>query len=195
MTLNIALMCIALFAFGCGRPVPRDEHGNPIFNSAHITTIPLTNCTVDAYYYPMTSNIENPGSSRFVSHNPTAAQAEKFAVTEPSYFFIVHSNRNATCSVMLDEVGRTRPLRGKYLFTIIRSPRERADSVFLPYTAPLTQHRAEELAAGPWDRNAKILRAGEARSCIFNGSTNDVLALATILVDLQKLIASRKLYE
>lgn len=194
-SLRFALLCIAIVSSGCGKPVPRDEHGNPIFNSVHITSVSLPHCAVEAYYYSMTNNIENPGSSRFVSRNPTAVQAEDFAVTQPSYFFIVHSNRNASCMVMLDEVGRTRPLRGKYLFTIIRSPKERADRVLLPYKAPLTQHRAEELATGPWDPDAKILRVGEVRQCIFNGSTNDVLAFSTILGDLEKLIASRKLYE
>lgn len=193
--LNLAILCGLLVVCGCGKPVPRDENGNPIFNSVHLTSVPLPHCTVDAYYYTMTNNIENPGSSAFVSEAPTAEQAESFAVTRPSYFFIVHSNRNASCMVMLDEVGKTRPLRGKYLFTIIRGPKERADRVLLPYTAPLTQHRAEELAAGSWDPNAKILRAGEVQLCMFNGSTNNVVAFSTILGDLKKLIASRKLYE
>jgi hypothetical protein len=191
----VLLMCGVLMLSGCGRPVPRDENGNPIFNSVQIATVPLANCTVDAYYYTVTNNIENPGSSRFVNETPTAAQVESFAVTEPSYFFLVHSNRNVRCIVMLDEVGRTGPLRAKYLFTIIRDPRQRADRVLLPYTAPLTQHRSEELARGPWDANAAVLRAGEARLCAFNGSTNAVLAFSTILGDLDKLITSRRLYE
>lgn len=192
---HLVLLCIAIVASGCGKPVPRDERGNPIFNSVHITTVPFSNCTVDAYYYTIANNIENPGSSRFVSKTPTAAHVEAFAVTEPSYFFIVHSNRNVRCMVMLDEIGKTKFSRPKYLFTIIRSPKERADRVLLPYTSPLTQHRAEELAHGPWDRNATVLRAGENRLCVFNGSTNAVLAFSTILADLDKLIVSRKLYQ
>lgn len=179
---------------GCGKPVPRDKNGNPIFNSIHLETFPLSNCTVDAYYYTITNNIENPGSSMFVSKSPTAAQVESFAVIRPSYFFLVHSNRNVSRIVMLDEVGQVRPLRGKYLFTIIRSPKERAERILLPYSAPLTQHRADELANGPWDRNARVLRAGETRMCVFNGSTNDVVAFVTIIGDLKKLIASRQLY-
>ncbi len=193
--LNLAALCGILVICGCGKPVPRDENGNPIFNSVHLKSVPLPYCTVDAYYYTMTNNIENPGSSAFVSEAPTAEQAESFAVSRPSYFFIVHSNRNARCMVMLDEVGTTRPLRGKYLFTIIRGPKERADRVLLPYTAPLTQHRAEELVAGSWDPKAKILRGGEVQLCVFNGSTNKVVAFSTILGDLERLIASRRLYE
>lgn len=191
---NLALLGMAFVLAGCGKPVPRDELGNPIFNSVHIATVPLSICTVDAYYYTMANNIENPGSSRFVSKAPTAAQAEAFAVTEPSYFFIVHSNRVVSCNVMLDEIGRTGPLRAKYLFTIIRGPGQRADRVLLPYTAPLTEHRAEELAHGPWDARASIVSAGGERVCAFNGSTNGVLAFSAIVGDLEKLIASRKLY-
>jgi len=191
----LVLFCIAIVVSGCGKPVPRDERGNAIFNSVPITSIFLSNCTVDAYYYPMANNIENIGSSRFVSKTPTAAQAKAFAISEPSYFFIVHSNRNVRCLVLLDEICKTRFTSAKYLFTITRDPKDRSDRVLLPYTAPLTQHRAEELAHGPWDKKATVIRAGETRLCVFNGSTNAVLAFSTIIGDLKKLIVSRKLYE
>jgi hypothetical protein len=194
-TTYLAFICIVVMSSGCGRPVPCDKNGNPICNSIYLATFSLSNCAVDAYYYTMTNNIENPGSADFVSKTPTAAQAEHYAVTESSYFFLIHSNRNVSCMVLLDEVGRTRPMWAKYLFTIIRSPKKHAERVLLPYSAPLTEHRADELVNGPWDRNARMLRAGEARMCVFNGSTNAVLAFATILSDLEKLIASRKLYQ
>lgn len=197
-TIFLALICIVVMSSGCGRPVPRDKFGNPIFNSVYLETFSFSNCAVEAYYYTVANNIENPGSSRFVSKSPTAAQAELFAVTHPSYFFIISSDRVKRCSVMLDEIGRTGPLRGKYMFTIIGiigSPKKRVERIWLPYSAPLTEHRADELANGPWDRNARVVRAGEARMCVFNDSTNSVLAFATVRSDLEKLIASRKLYQ
>jgi hypothetical protein len=187
------LVSIAVIANGCGRQAPCDEHGNPVFNSVSLVGLTLPNCSVDAYYYTLSNNIENRASSAFISESPSAVDALQFAVSRPSYFFIVHSNRNVMCNVMLDEVGRANHPGHKFIFTIITEPGKPATRVFLPYTAPLTTHRAMELIEGAWDKTARITGPTNAPLLVFGGSTNGIVPFSTIIDDLVKLIRQKNL--
>ncbi len=102
----LILVAMIITSAGCGRPIPRDELGNPIFKSRPLTSFNLTNCTVDVHYYTVANNITNRGSAFFVADDPTPQQVIQFATETPAFFFVVHRSRvvSVTFPHLLDQI-------------------------------------------------------------------------------------------
>ena len=182
-----------LLACGCGRQVPRDENGNPIFNSQPMGEFTLTNCSVAAYYYTIASNIENRGSAHFVADNPTPEQVKRFAVSTPVYFFIIHTNRVVSNLVKLEQMPSAPPGK-RFAFGIIGDPKKRGYLVQMPYTQTIADMRAAEIYHSPWKHDATMTNRGSKIYFGYNGETNEMLLFPKVVEDLKKLIDEQELY-
>lgn len=80
-----------------------DKNGNPIFNSITIDEKEYDGYGISANYYTLINNIENPNSSVFVSEKPNSEQIFDFATNKPSYFWILHQNREVIKSIVLTQ--------------------------------------------------------------------------------------------
>jgi hypothetical protein len=187
------VVAVVLLTCGCGRRIPRDEHGNPIFKSQAIGEFDLTNCSVAAYYYTMTNNIADRGSAFFVADQPTADQAMHFATHTPAFFFIIHTNRVVSALVTLEHYPREKPSQ-RFAFRIIRDPKKPSQLVPLAHTQAIPDFRAREMMDGPWDPSADLIVKNGKPFFVFNGDTNSVLLLPTVVEDLKKLIVEHKLH-
>jgi hypothetical protein len=189
----IMIIGIALFAIGCGRSIPRDKHGNPIFNSRPVFSFDLTNCSVDVHYYTITNNIADRGSVFFVADKPTAEQVMRFATETPAFFFIIHSNHVVRALITLEQHPRE-DRKQRYAFRIIRDPKKPSNLVPLAYVQDIPDLRAYEIKYGPWDPKSELVKNGRESTLIFNGRTYSMLPLPVLMETLEEVIRVRELY-
>ena len=192
-TCFVVLIVITLVC-GCGRTIPRDKQGNPIFNSRAMGEFTLTNCSIAAYYYTITSNVENRGSGYFVADNPTPKQVKRFAVSTPVFFFIIHTNRFVNYLVKLEQNPSAPPGR-RFAFGIIGDPQKPGRLVQMPYTATIADMRAAEIYHSPWKHDAVMTNIGNKAFFWYNAETNEMLLFPKVVEDLKKLINDQELYK
>lgn len=196
----LIILAVILFACGCGRKAPRDELGNPVFNSRQLRSLAFSDWVVDTLYYTMTNNIADRGSAFFVADSPTADQAFRFATRTPAYCFIIHTNRDpnavakVSAMVVLDQYPRDKPGQ-RFAFRIIRPSRRGSVLVPLKYGEMIPDLRAYELAEGPWDPSAEMLIEDGKPLFVFRGKTNAMLLFSTVLEDLRDLVNQRELHK
>lgn len=194
MKKSTILIVIALaLAAGCGRKVPRDERGNPIFNSRPMGEFTLTNCSVAAYYYTISNNIANRGSAKFVADNPTPKQVKRFAVSTPVYFFIIHTNQVVSHLVKLEQ-NASAPVGKRFAFGIIGDPDKPGRLFQMPYTQTIADVRAAEIYHSQWKHDGTITNRGNKIFFGYNGETNEMLLFPTVVEDLKKLIKQEELH-
>ena len=66
-----------------------DTIPTPVFNSVSLSIDTLDNFILFSNYYTISDNIDNTGSSAFISETPGMADVIEFVRTKPSYHFIV----------------------------------------------------------------------------------------------------------
>jgi hypothetical protein len=101
---KIILIFVVGLIVGCSTiPNQLDKYGNPIFNSITIDENEYEGFGVSANYYTISNNIENPNSSFFVTKLPTDEQIFDFATNNPSYFWIIHNEKEIFKMISLNQ--------------------------------------------------------------------------------------------
>lgn len=127
----------------------RDENGNPVFNSVATDEEVVKDFKLISNYYTLKNNIDNKGSSVFISEKPGLDEIANAAVFLPSDFFVIMKGRNLINMVLLTNI----PTR-KY---IVINPSTGKQSEFLcPLKGDITENRAMEIIKESYAPNAKI---------------------------------------
>ncbi|HEX2787256.1 MAG TPA: hypothetical protein VHP32_05060 [Ignavibacteria bacterium] len=131
-----------------------DRHGNPIFNSVILSEDEVDDFEIDCGYYTIDDNIANDESSVYMNDNPTKEDYIKFARSLPSYFFIIHENRNVQFMIM--PIIKVEDGKTKYFYNVI-FPGSKKNALFpCTVTGAISEKRAEELVRLKVDSKAKI---------------------------------------
>src|SRR5688572_19380030 len=78
-----------------------DHNGNPVFNSVSTSEESFQGFKLISNYYTLKTNIENKGSSVYISGNPTLDEISNAAVTLPSDFFLITEGQSIINMVMI----------------------------------------------------------------------------------------------
>jgi hypothetical protein len=144
MKFRLLFLVVTLISSNCTYP-PHvlDEHGNPIFNSVPIGEEDFGEYGISANYYTIIGNLNNPNSSVFVSMKPTIEQVWKFSTTLPSYFWIIHKNRDVIKIIGLNE--NLAGWESNWQWSIVDVKNNSKTEVPTYFAGALTEHRFHEV--------------------------------------------------
>lgn len=126
-----------------------DEYGNPVFNSIPIGENEYDGYGIAANYYTISNNIANPNSSVFVSKQPTGDQIFKFATNLPSYFWILHKDREVFKMISLIQKSENwNDVKWSFLVQDIRNGTGKEFPINI-WMLHITEHRMLEMKYGP----------------------------------------------
>ena len=93
-TLTALLLFLATHSYS-----QKDSQGNPIFNSVSTGEDTIGDLRLLSNYYTLKNNIDNKGSSVYISDSPTLDEIAN-AIRLPSDFFVVMKGQNVICIIM-----------------------------------------------------------------------------------------------
>lgn len=126
-----------------------DENGNPIFNSIPIEEKNYDGYGISANYYTIANNIANPNSSVFVSRQPSGEQVFEFATNLPSYFWIIHKNREVLKMVSLIQKSNDwNDVKWSFLVQDVKNGTGKEFPINI-WMLHITEHRMLEMKYGP----------------------------------------------
>jgi hypothetical protein len=125
-----------------------DKYGNPVFNSITINQQHFDTYDLVWSYYTLKNNIENKGSSVYVSENPSLDQVESSALKLPADFFMILKGRTVTGMILI----RNNPGR---VFFILDGSRK-ATEAKCSLEGDIFENRANEIINEKYDPKAKI---------------------------------------
>lgn len=177
------IIITVVVAFSIGLSIAQtDANGNPVFNSITTAERAIDDVLLISNYYTLRNNIENRGSSVFVTDTPTLDQIEHAAVNLPSDFFILTKDSRAITIIMLENS----PER---TFTIIEMATNQQSAHPCTLTGNITANRALELLEARYDSHANL----ENNVLSFNGKTLSVIPGNEIENAVVALITEKKL--
>jgi hypothetical protein len=160
----------------------RDHNGNPIFNSISTNTETINDFQFISNYYTLRNNIENKGSSVYVSDKPTLDEIENAAINLPSDFFVIMNNQIMLNIVMLVN----KPTRQYFVV----SPTTGKSKQFpCSITGDITENRANEIINEKYDSKAIIKK----NKLYFNDKEFAIIPNTEIKEKILDLIKEQKL--
>ncbi len=176
---NIVIVLLIAFAFGQSfGQIDKD----PVFNSVSTGEKQFDNFLLISNYYTLENNIENRGSSVFISENPSLEEIEDAAINLPSDFFILTKESKVICMVILNNS----PKR-EFLSIVMRNNLHSNFPTSL--IGDITENRANEIVRKGFDPNG-IIENGILR---FNGKELTIISNQEIEEAVLALIKSEKL--
>ncbi len=145
LTLSIVLLLIAGTSFS-----QTDHNGNPVFNSVETSSETVKDFELSSNYYTLKNNIENKGSSVYISDRPTLDDVELAAINLPSDFFLIMKKGQVVNLVML----QNKPARQ---FMILDMQTQQPRVVSTKIEGAITENRANEIIKEGYDPMAKIV--------------------------------------
>lgn len=177
-TLSVLLLFLATCTYS-----QTDQHGNPVFNSVSISEETVKDFKVISNYYTLKRNIENKGSSVYISDNPTLNEISYAATSLPSDFFLItKGQRMVNLVVIINQPSR------KFL---VINPTSREQNEFeCSIKGEITENRATEIIKENYDPNAKIV----GNKLYFNGKKLKIISNKEIRKNVIGLIEKHRLY-
>jgi hypothetical protein len=159
-----------------------DKHGNPIFNSIATGEETIGDFQLLSNYYTLKNNLENKGSSVYISENPTLDEIEYAAQNLPSDFFLIVRDKSILSMVML----LNKPT--KQYFVV--NPTTGEQQLFsCSIEGDISENRANEIVDGKYDSKAKI----KGNVLHFNKKKLKIISNKDINEGIKKLIQQKKL--
>ena len=135
-----------------------------VFNSLEIEEVAYDNFSITSGYYTIADNIANRQSSAFISDSPSTDEYIYFAQHQPSYYFLVHQQREVIRMIVLQQ--QVKNNRSSFFYTIMDPASGSQTKAPSKLGGELTQLRAKELLMSHIDAEARLT---DARSlCSFN---------------------------
>ena len=159
-----------------------DDNGNPVFNSVSTNEEVIKDFKLISNYYTLKNNIENKGSSVYVSDNPTLNEISNAATTLPSEFFLITKGQSMVNMVMIIN----QPSRK---FLVVNPISGKQSEFECSIKGEITENRANEIIKEHYDPNAKM--AGN--KLYFNGKSLQVISNKEIRKSVIELIDQQKL--
>lgn len=159
-----------------------DRNGNPVFNSISTNEETINDFKLISNYYTLKNNIENKGSSVYVSDNPTLDQIESRATILPSDFFLIIKNQTLLNMVMI----LSKPSRIYFVLNPATKKQERFPCLI---SGDITENRANEIIKEKYDPKAKI----EGNKLYFNTKVLTIISNKEIKEAILNLIETQKL--
>ena len=159
-----------------------DRNGNPVFNSVSTGEQPLGSCLLLSNYYTLRNNLENSGSSVFISENPTLLQIEQAAVNLHSDFFILTKESKMVAMVMLQQSPK------REFLTILMSNNKQS-TYPCQLKGDITEARANEIVEAGYDSLAYIKK----ETLFFNNKKFQIINKQDIEAAVVTLVKKHKL--
>jgi len=173
----LALILASVVTFG-----QTDTNGNPVFNSVITNEEVIDGLTVISNYYTLKNNLENKGSTVYISDRPTLAEVSASAINLPSEFFLVAKDHAAVSLIMVRQYPKAQ--------VVFVNPSNGDTKEFgLKAKGDITQNRAEEIIAQKYDPKAVIT----GNTLTFNGKKYAIISNIDIKKQVLELIFSEKL--
>jgi hypothetical protein len=176
------LLVLALLAH-INSTAQTDAAGNPVLNSVIISEERVGNYLLGASYYPLKGNMDNKGSSAYVSDKPTLLEIDYAATHQASDFFVIVKNHSILKLIGLNNVG------ANWQWLVVDMGKGGSDGYMLDDTADITENRALELVRDRYDSTARI----KGNTLYFDGSPRHILTNKKIKASLLALIARESL--
>jgi len=172
-----------------------DKHSNPVLNSITIEKIEIEDFTLEISYYSISDNINNKKSSAYVSDEPSLTQIQEFAISIPSYFFLL-SKKNDVKYIIKQSQKIEKGKPPQYIFNVIESKSSNSQEFSFDLIGDFTEHRVKEILEKSWDPKSSTLNYGDKELLKFNGILFSYLDYETIksivMVLIEKLELTKK---
>jgi hypothetical protein len=164
-----------------------DTTGKPTFNSKLIRNEIVDDFELLTEYYTFENNIANKNSTVYVNDKPTVAEYIKFAMTQPSYFFVVHKGAAVKLEITLKQ--RTEKDMVTFSYLIVHPGTGRRLEVPSRVLGQISEGRVEELEKLKLDKTSKITELPtKGKSYSFNGATYTIQSFDQVKVELLSLV-------
>jgi hypothetical protein len=175
--ITVFLLFAASYAFS-----QTDNNGNPVFNSVTTHEELIQDFHLSFNYYTLKNNIDNKGSSVFISDTPTLDQIENAATSLPSNFFIILRRGTVlNMIIVLDKPGRK--------FLVINPATGKRNQFRCKIKGEISEDRAMEIVKENYDPAAKIERG----MLFFNNKKFVISANSEIKDAVLNLVSDEKL--
>jgi hypothetical protein len=159
-----------------------DHNGNPVFNSVSTGEETIKDYRLISNYYTLKNNIDNKGSSVYISERPTNEDIINAATNLPSDFFLIMKEQSLLNMVMIINQPSRR-------FIVINPTTGKQSEFDCSIKGEITENRANEIIKENYDPKAKI----DGKKLLFNGkklkiiSNNEIKTHVLALIEKQKL--------
>jgi hypothetical protein len=175
--LTVFLLLIATQSFS-----QTDHNGNPVFNSVSTGEDTIKDFQFISNYYTLRNNIDNKGSSVYISDNPTLDEISNAAINLPSDFFLITKGQNIVNMVMIIN----QPSRK---FIVINPMTGKQSEFGCSIKGDITENRATEIIKENYDPKARI----DDSKLYFNGKKLKIISNQEIKSSVLALIENQKL--
>ena len=135
-----------------------------VFNSIELEEIAYEGFSITSGYYTIANNIDNQQSSAFISNTPSSDEYLYFAQHQPSYYFLLHRQREVLRMIVLRQ--HVRNNRSAFFYTILDPVSSSQTKVPSQLSGELTQLRAKELLMSHVDASVDLTK--DSSACLFN---------------------------
>jgi hypothetical protein len=126
-----------------------DHNGNPVFNSIPMGEDSLNGLRLLANYYTLQNNIDNKGSSVYISDRPTTDEIARAATNLPADFYVLLKDGTVIKMILINYYPRKR-------FFVITPGTPASKSYTNPLKGDIAENRANELVKAGYDPAAMI---------------------------------------
>lgn len=147
-----------------------DQNGNPVFNSVTTKEETIGNFQLLSNYYTLKNNIDNKGSSVYISDKPTLRQIERAATNLPSDFFVIKKKDRATTLILI-------PVNPSRDFVVVNLFTGKKEQFKCDLKGDISENRVKEIISENYDPQAKVIDgkfffSGEKLAIISNEAIN-----------------------
>ena len=176
--MRLLTLCI-LLAASLGGQAQQQTYEQPVFVSIELSEIALCldGFSITTGYYTIDNNIDNRHSSAYISDHPTVDEYIYFARHQPSYYFLVHRQREVMKMIVLQQ--RVIENRSTFFYVVIDPASGQRTKVPSRLSGELTALRAQELTVGHTDSEGHLDQKAAA-TCFFNNASYPVVPLAAV---------------
>jgi len=176
-TLIVFLLLIATQSFS-----QTDHNGNPVFNSVSTGEDTTNGFRLISNYYTLKNNIENKGSSVYISDNPKLNEILNAAVNLPSDFFLITKGQSiVNMVIMINQPSRK--------FIVFNPTSGKPGEFDCSIKGDITENRATEMIKNNYDPTAKV----DGSKLYFNGKELQIISNQEIKKNVFDLIEKEKL--
>ncbi|MBO2007648.1 hypothetical protein [Hymenobacter negativus] len=158
-----------------------DKNGNPVFESVIVSEEKFEDIELTSSYYTLKNNIENKGSSVFISEKPTLNQIENAATSLASNFYILTKNRNILYFILITGKPRT--------FLVVNPNTGSKNEYPCKIKGSISENRAMEMINNNYDSKASL----NGNKLLFNNNNHQVFSNAEAKDAILQLIKAHKL--
>jgi hypothetical protein len=158
----------------------------PTFNSRLITDESIGDFELLTKYYTIENNISNQNSSVYLGDKPTLEEYVKFALTQPSYFFIVHKGADVKLEITFMQKKEGNVTTFSYM--IVNPGTGKRLEVPSHVLGQISEGRMLELEKLRLDRSSKILDLPTGKVYSFNGVFYTIQLFDQVKVEMLGLV-------